>query len=303
MLLGGRSSRSRGRAKKDLVMDFIIVIVSWNTKALLRSCLASVFRELETLSERAEVFVVDNNSADGSAEMVRQEFPEVQLIANQKNLGFGAANNQVLLHQESPFYLILNPDAEVLPGAFSKLLSFIKDHPQAGIVAPQLLNTDLTIQRSCRSFPTIAGMTATLLGLKKASNYLMLGFDHQQARQVDQPEGACLLVRGEIIKKLGAFDERFFMLFEEVDWCYRIKQAGYEIWFYPEAKVIHHYGQAIKQVKARMIYHSHRGFYRYITKHSKSSLLFLFRPFFYVGLMALAVLRISIHFIKSKLSF
>jgi GT2 family glycosyltransferase len=288
-------------------MDFIIVIVSWNTKDLLCSCLRSVFLELATSQLKATVFVVDNNSFDGSADMVRQDFPEVQLIANTKNLGFAAANNQILLHHSAPFYLILNPDTEVLPGAFSTLLKFMESHPKAGIVAPQLLNTDRSIQRSCRSFPTIAGMTATLLGLKsfrgkKAGNYLMLDFDHNSVREVDQPEGACLLVRGGIVEKLGAFDERFFMLFEEVDWCYRIKQAGFEIWFDPEAKIIHHYGQSIKQVKAKMIYYSHRGFYRYITKHSSSILLLIFRPLLYCGLMVVAGLRIFMYVIKSKIA-
>ncbi len=287
-------------------MNFIIVIVSWNTKDLLRDCLRSVFLELANAQLMAKVFVVDNNSADGSAQMVREDFPNVKLIANSENLGFAAANNQVLLHYPAPFYLILNPDTEVLPGAFQTLLKFMESHPKAGIVAPQLLNSDRSIQRSCRSFPTISGMTFALLGLKsfrgkKIGNYLMLDFDHKSTSQVDQPEGACLLVRSEIVEKLDAFDERFFMLFEEVDWCYRIKQAGYEIWFNPEAKIIHHYGQSIKQVKAKMIYYSHRSFYLYITKHSSSVLLFIFKPLLYCGLMVLAGLRIVTYLIRSKI--
>jgi N-acetylglucosaminyl-diphospho-decaprenol L-rhamnosyltransferase len=288
-------------------MDIAVVTVSWNTKALLEKCLLALRQELARLPRRSAIFVVDNNSVDGSAAMVRQNFPEVKLIANAENLGFAAANNQVLSRVAADWYLLLNPDTEIRPGAVAELLEFAAANPRAGVVAPQLLNGDGTVQRSCRSFPTLAGMAAELSGfsrlfpLAKFSNYKMLDFDHASVRAVDQPEGACLLVRKQVLDQVGLFDEKFFMLFEEVDWCFRVKEAGWEIWFIPQAKVIHHYGQSIKQVKAKMIYFSHRGFFRYLMKHSRSAMVKVLSPFIYVGLMALAGLRILAYYGKRLL--
>src|SRR6202789_2532179 len=158
------------------------------------------------------------------------------------------------------YILLLNPDTEVKTGALSTLIKFLDDHPKAAVVAPQLLNTDGSVQRSCRAFPSFSGMLYELLGLsrimpsvKKFREYKMLDWAHDDERQVDQPEGACLLIRSTVLDQVGRLDEGYFMLFEEVDWCYRVKQAGYEIWFTPRAQVVHHYGQSIKQVKVAMI--------------------------------------------------
>src|SRR5690348_10113240 len=135
-----------------------VIIVSWNTKELLRRCLHSLFQDLA--GKEAQVYVVDNNSADKSAQMVAEEFPQAKLIANDENLGFGRANNQVLNKVDSDFYLLLNPDTEVLPGSIATLQKFMAEHPKAGIVAPQLLNSDRTIQRFCRAFPTFFDIVA-----------------------------------------------------------------------------------------------------------------------------------------------
>jgi GT2 family glycosyltransferase len=281
-----------------------VIIVSWNTKDLLRACLSSLHKEIAALE--AEVFVVDNDSSDGSAAMVAAQFNSVKLIANATNRGFAAANNQALALASGDYILLLNPDTEVQPGGLPFLIEFIERHPKAGIVAPQLLNSDGSIQRSCRQFPSFLGMTYELLGLsrmfshvQKFRQYKMLDWNHDDERQVDQPEGACLLVRRAVIEQVGKLDEGFFMLFEEVDWCYRIKQAGWEIWFTPGAKVVHHYGQSIKQVKAKMILSSHRGMYRYWRKHHRGRRWYLDAPA-YAGLMGLAYARILSHGLKSR---
>jgi GT2 family glycosyltransferase len=273
-----------------------VIVVSWNTRELLRACLSSLLAELDGVD--SEVFLIDNDSADGSAEMAATNFPQVKLIANKTNRGFAAANNQVLDIATGDFVLLLNPDTEVYPGALKTLIEFMRAHPRAAIVAPQLLNSDGSVQRSCRQFPTFLGMLYELLGLSKFfpdkplfRQYKMLDWEHDDERQVDQPEGACLLLRKEVIKEVGKLDEGFFMLFEEVDWCYRIKQAGWEIWFTPTAKVTHHYGQSIKQVKAKMILSSHRGLYRFWRKHYRGNRWYL-DGFAYSGLMALAYARI-----------
>jgi GT2 family glycosyltransferase len=280
-----------------------VITVSWNTRDLLRNCLQSLLKELEGVD--AEVFLVDNDSADQSAAMVEKEFPQIRLIANDSNRGFAAANNQALALASGEFILLLNPDTVVHPGAIKTLLGFMQTHARAAIVAPQLLESNGAVQRSCRQFPTFLGMLYELLGLSKIfpdqakfRQYKMLDWNHDDERQVDQPEGACLLLRREVIEEVGVLDEGFFMLFEEVDWCYRIKEKGWQIWFTPSAQVTHHYGQSIKQVKTKMILSSHRGLYRFWHKHYRGNRWYL-DGIAYSGLMILAYMRIVGYKIKS----
>lgn len=281
-------------------MILTVVIVSWNTKQLLDKCLASLKQEIERSAflKDSEVFVVDNNSADGSAAMVADQYPWVKLVRNDENRGFAYANNQAMRIARGEYVLLLNPDTEIVEGAITTLNSFLRSHPDCGVVAPQLLNTDGSVQSSCRKFPTFSGMACELLGLSrllpsvaKFRQYKMLDWKHDDERQVDQPEGACLLIRRVVLDQIGLFDEEFFMLFEEVDWCYRAKAAGWQIWFTPTAKVIHHYGQSIKQVKVPMILSSHRGLYRFWYKHYRNNRWYL-DGIAYSGLMLLAYLRI-----------
>lgn len=296
-------------------LDLTVVVVSWNTRDLLDRSLETLKEDLERTSNSSnlvtEVFVVDNDSKDGSAAMVAEKHGWTTLIANDDNLGFAKANNQVLRQAKGRYILLLNPDTEVEKGALKTLIDFLEAHPKAGIVAPQLLNSDGSIQRSCRQFPTFTGMLFELIGLSKLfpkgskmgttfRAYKMLDWEHDDEREVDQPEGACLLLRREVLEEVGLLDEGYFMLFEEVDWCYRIKKAGWQIWFTPKARVMHHYGQSIKQVKARMILSSHRGLYRFWRKHYRGNRWYL-DCFAYSSLMALAYFRIASHKLKSML--
>ncbi len=292
-----------------------IIIVSWNTRDLLDACLASVERELTSSFgglDHGQVFVVDNASADGSAQMVAEKYTWVKLIANADNKGFAAANNQAFALSGGDFVLMLNPDTEVKSGALKTLIDFFASHPQAAVVAPQLLNSDGSVQRSCRQFPTFVGMLYELIGLSrlfpassprgiKFREYKMLDWNHDDERQVDQPEGACLMIKRAVLEQVGTLDEGFFMLFEEVDWCYRVKKAGFEIWFTPRAQVVHHYGQSIKQVKVAMILSSHRGLYRFWHKHYRGGRWWL-DAVAYSGLMALAYVRIASYKLKALLS-
>ncbi len=288
-------------------MKLSVIIVSWNTCELLQRCLSQLQAELLHLPISSEVILVDNNSHDGSVAMVRRCFPNVNLVVNQDNRGFGSANNQAFTIARGEMVLLLNPDTEVLPGSLRKLIDFMDAQPKAGIVAPQLINSDGSVQRSCREFPTVTNMFYELSGFSRLfprvalfRRYKMLDFDHQSTRQVDQPEGACLLIRKQVLDEVGWFDESFFMLFEEVDLCYRTKQAGWQIWFYSGAQIIHHYGQSIKQVKAKMILHSHKGMYRYWTKHNRGVVGYIARPFLAAGLFFLALVRIMTHWLKSN---
>jgi len=290
-------------------MIITVVIVSWNTRKLLDKCLSSLKSEIERSTiglDKAEVFVVDNDSPDRSADMVAEKHSWVKLIRNDSNRGFAAANNQILWIAQGEIILLLNPDTEILSGALDTLVTFLKEHEKAGVVAPQLLNSDGSIQRSCRAFPTFWGMFYELIGLSrlfphvaKFRQYKMLDWNQNDERQVDQPEGACLAIKKSVLNQVGLFDEDFFMLFEEVDLCYRIKEAGYEIWFTPRAKVIHHHGQSIKQAKIKMILSSHRGMYRFWFKHYRGDRWYL-DSIAYMSLILLAYLRIASYWLKQE---
>ncbi|MBX9671225.1 MAG: glycosyltransferase [Candidatus Obscuribacterales bacterium] len=296
-----------------MTMRLSIIIVSWNTRELLDRCLVTLKEEMDANNNlQVEVFVIDNDSADGSADLVASKHTWANLIRNKENLGFAKANNQALRQTQSDFTLLLNPDTEIRKGALRELIRFLEENPRCGVVAPQLLNTDGSVQRSCRAFPTFVGMLYELLGLSRLypagsekgsrfREYKMLDWNHDDLREVDQPEGACLMIRRQVLDEVGLLDEGYFMLFEEVDWCFRVKQKGWQIWFDPEAKVVHHYGQSIKQVKVRMILSSHRGLYRFWRKHYRGNRWYM-DGFAYTGLMLLAYVRIGAYVLKRAIS-
>jgi GT2 family glycosyltransferase len=220
------------------------------------------------------VVVVDNASRDGSAEMVRTQFPEVELVEPGRNTGYAAGNNLGLQAASDPYILLLNPDTELQPGVIDILSDFLDRHPRAAVAAPQLFSPDGSIQRSCRSFPTPASIAAELTGLSRAARYFpalgayrMTDWPHDSERPVDQPMGSCLLMRREAIDAVGLMDERFPLFFNEVDWLYRVKAAGWEIWFTPKARVLHHLGGSTRQIRIRAAWLSHTGLHMFYWKH------------------------------------
>lgn len=233
-------------------MELSICIVSWNVKELLNKCLNSIF-EYPPLTE-FEVIVADNDSSDGFAEMVGAFFPEIISIRNKKNLGFSSANNQCIRISKGKYVLILNPDTEILPGSLAALIKFLDEHPEAGATAPKLLNPDRTLQRSVLAFPSLGAMIMRLIFIEQlwpgnpfTKRYLLPDFDYEKAAEIDQPMGAAILIRKEVLDKVGLFDEKSFMFFDEVDLCFRIKKAGWKIYFTPSAQLIHHGGSSIKK--------------------------------------------------------
>jgi GT2 family glycosyltransferase len=233
-------------------MKLSICIVSWNTSDLLKKCLSSVYKFPPKCA--FEVFVADNNSSDGTPDMVASNFPQVLLIKNKENLGFAKANNQIIEKTRGQYLLLLNPDTEVFEGSIDVLIEFMDKNIDAGVVAPKLINSDGTLQRSCMGFPTLGAMAMRQLFLEAlvpfnpyTKKYLMSDFKHDKPAEVDQPMGACLLVRKGIIDKLGAFDPKYYMFFDEVDLCFRIKKAGWKIIFDPASSVMHHGGTAVKK--------------------------------------------------------
>ncbi|MBU0671596.1 MAG: glycosyltransferase family 2 protein [Candidatus Margulisbacteria bacterium] len=244
--------------------DLSIIIVSWNVKDLLEECLNSILLNKDGLN--VEVFVSDNLSADGTAEMVKAKFPQVIYIQNKSNLGFTKANNRAFVKAQGKYIFFLNPDTVVQPQALSRLVKFMDEHKDCGALGPRLLNADGTLQLSCRTFPTLETQLYTTLFLdvlfpssKLFGQHLMSFWQHDELKEVDQPMGSALLVRKETLDKVGAFDENIFIWYDEVDLCKRIKQAGLKIFFLPDAQIIHYGGQSFGQWKG--IKQSLRGAY------------------------------------------
>ncbi|MEJ2733598.1 MAG: glycosyltransferase family 2 protein [Anaerolineae bacterium] len=250
--------------------DLTIVIVSWNVGELLRRCLQSILAtELDV-----EVVVVDNASIDGSPEMVRAAFPQVRLIANDENRGFTAANNQGLAVSQGRCLLLLNPDTEVVADALATMVRYLEAHPAVGALGPRLLFPDGRQQPSRRRFPTLATalVESTVIQEWWAENrilrrYYMADTPDDAIQPVDWVVGACLLVRRDVYEQVGGLDEGFFMYSEELDWCKRIKDAGWEVVYLPTATVIHHEGKSSEQVVPARHIRFQTSKVRYFRKH------------------------------------
>ena len=234
------------------MLDLGIVIVNYNTRDLLRTCLRTVYASRGDLT--FEVCVVDNGSTDGSAEMVAAEFPQVHLIANADNRGYPAANNQGLRAFGYPdgadaprFALLLNPDTELPEDALAGMLAFMAEHPEAGVAGPRLVRPDGSLDLACRrSFPSPAVSFYRLVGLsrlfprsRRFGRYNLTYLDPDQVAEVDAVVGAFMMVRREAIRDAGLLDDSFFMYGEDLDWCYRIKAAGWKVFYNPAVTVLH----------------------------------------------------------------
>jgi len=253
--------------------ELTVVVVSFNTVRLLRACLAALERSLAASPAlRARVVVVDNASRDGSAELVREKFPAVELRAAGRNLGFAAANNLVLRELETPFALLLNPDTEVVGDAPAALVEFLRANPRAGAVGGRLVYGDGSFQHSCFAFPTLAMSFLDFFPLNhRLTNSRLNGRYprcwYRRAFEIGHPLGAAMAVRRAAIDQAGPMDEGFFMYCEEVDLCRRIRAAGWEIWYTPDATIVHHEAQATRQFRGEMLLELHRSRYRYFGKH------------------------------------
>ena len=234
--------------------DVSLIIVSFNTREVLRESLQSVEREKGSL--RLEIFVVDNNSRDGSVEMVEDEFPHVSVIRSQVNLGFGAANNVALERATGRYIVLLNSDAFLCPDSLRLSVGRMDAEPHVGLAGGRLVGRDFSLQPSARMFPTIFSDFLVLTGLagKFPRSRFFGRFDRtwadpMQPAEVDWVPGAYSIIRAEALRKVGFFDPEFFLYSEEVDLCRRIQQAGYRILYWPDIVVIHIGGESSRQIK------------------------------------------------------
>ena len=242
--------------------DLAIIIVNWNTRQLLLDCLAAI--PAATPDIAVETWVVDNGSADGSVAAVQSHYPEVRIIANGDNKGFAAANNQAIRASNSRHVLLLNSDTLPGAGSLSALVRFLDQHPRVGIVGPELLNGDGSVQLSYASFPTLA---SELTGRNLRRRQRFATSDGSEAYRVDWIGGACFAIRRTAIEQFGLLDERYFMYTEEADWCFRARRAGWEVCYLPGAEVVHLGGQSSRMVSTRMKAELYRSKLRFFGKH------------------------------------
>jgi len=228
-------------------VDISIIIVNWNTKEILLDCLKSLTKQ--DISYKNEIIVVDNGSTDGSQTAVRTLFPEIQIIENNENLGFAKANNIGILKSCGRYVCLVNSDVIVMENCLQHLITFMDSNLNIGISGPKVLNPDLTIQISCRIFPSLWNNLSSALGLDNTFKNVpffsaehMNFFDHKSIRKVECLVGCCLMIRKAALEQVGLFDEQFFIYSEEIDLCKRFLNAGWEIVFYPDASIIHYHG-------------------------------------------------------------
>lgn len=278
-----------------------VIIVSYNTSALLAACLES----LGACTLPLRIVVVDNASQDASVPLIRTRFPAVEVCVLERNRGFAAATNvgfrrlagddNATTFLSMPFTLLLNPDTVVHPGAVETLVHFLQTHPRVGLVSPRLLNPDGTVQRAAFRFPTLA---MSLLDVfppgevlpGRLYNSWWHGRYPQEGQgmipfRIDHPLGACMLVRRETVAEVGLLDERYFMYSEEIDWCWRMTQAGWAIWQVPRAQVVHVGGAATRQFRQQMLIELHRSRVAFFQQHYPARFLIAHRAITRVGML------------------
>ncbi len=280
-----------------------ICVVSWNAREDLVECLRSL-RAASARPGSVTVTVADNDSRDGSPEVVEAEFPEVTLIRTGANLGFSGGNNRVLQRLETDYVLLLNSDATVAAGGLDALVDFADDTPDAGVIGPRVINLDGSIQYSCRRWPTFAaGMFRNVYlgrlfpGNRPASDYLMQDFDHNSVRDVDWVSGCAMLLRKDLLDKIGTLDEAtFFMYCEDMDICLRAHEAGSRVVYFPGTVVTHAIGKSSDRAADRMIWEHSRSMWKFYRKHTAffgGRVLGLLKPFIYPGIFLRAIVRIG----------
>ena len=234
--------------------DVSVIVVSYNTRELLRACLAAVEQSLDVA---LELFVVDNSSTDGSADMVERQFPWVQLIRNRQNRGFAAANNLAIPQAAGRFVLLLNPDTVVQPDAIGTLAGYLAAHEHVGICGPLVVNADGSYQSCGYQYPSLLFEIRQSKNINKVLRRIFGPEPVVGPRigptEVEWVDGCCLMIRREVIDAIGPLDEQFFMYAEELDWCFNARRHGWRIVALPGTSILHHGGQSSSQVAEKSL--------------------------------------------------
>ena len=294
------------QTKGEVNMELSVIIVSYNTKDLLQNCLKSIFEQTKEIG--FDVWVVDNDSSDGSADMVEAKFPLVNLIRNPVNGGFAQANNLVLKQCTGDYVLILNPDTIIPENTFKKVIDFLQQHSDAGAVGCKLIKADGRLDIACKSgFPTPWNSFCKATGLDRLfpkskffGGYNLTYLDENETHAVDCLVGAFMMLPRTVMEQVGYLDEAFFMYGEDIDWCYRIKKAGYSIYYYPGTYIWHYKRESSKKESTKTIRYFHKAMYIYYNKHFRRKYPVLLSWLVYIGIYAKWGLAIVINAIKRK---
>lgn len=292
-------------------MDLSIIIVNYNTKELLRNTINSVINTLSTSYNQFcvidyEIIVSDNSSKDGSQAMVKEYYPQIKLIENNTNLGFPKANNIAIKQAKGKYILLLNSDTKVLDNCLQKCVEYMDNHSNTGALGCKLILADGSLDHACkRGFPTPEASLYYMLRLHKLfpknkifNSYTLGIFGEDEINEVDSLTGAFMMVRKETIDKVGLMDETFFMYGEDLDWCYRIKEAGYRIIYYPEVTTIHYKGGSSKKKRIKTIYEFYRAMYLFYNKHYRNKYSILVTLLVYIGIFLKLILSYIINLFK-----
>jgi GT2 family glycosyltransferase len=304
-------------------VDLSVVILNWNTRALLEKCLGSLTCPPRSID--CEIVVVDNASEDRSRQMVEERFPSVRVISNRSNVGFGAGNNVAIPETSGRYILFLNSDTVVTEGALEAMVRYADAHPTIGILGPKLLNADGSLQYSCRRYPNLGTglFRNTPLGRlfphnRYNTDYLYSDWDHSEPRDVEWLSGAALMARRALLDRIGGFDDDFFMFCEDVDLCWRAnfeplppgasdpdhsededeqaaKRTNWRVTYFPGAVIYHLIGRSTDKVPTRMTYEFHRSQYIFYAKHFRAGTPILVRPLIPAGIALRALGQLARH--------
>jgi GT2 family glycosyltransferase len=273
-----------------------IIIVSYNVRPFLINLLESVKRALSGLSH--EIIIIDNASTDSSVQMLRARYPEIRLFANKQNRGFAAANNQGLAVAEGNYLVLINPDTLVQEDTFTTLLKFMDAHPSAGAATCKILNPDGSFSIDSRhSIPSPMTAFWKQIGFSRLfphshrfARYNLTFLNENEAHRVDALSGSFMFIRAAAVKEVGPLDEDYFMYCEDVDYCYRLGRAGWEIYYLPESPIIHYKGESTRKNDYRYVLHFNRSLYLFYTKHFHNKHYFFLKGFILAGVLIRAVL-------------
>ena len=285
-------------------MKLSVIIVNYNVRYFLEQCLKSLFQALEGIE--AEVFVVDNNSVDGSVTMLREDFPEVICIANSENTGFSTANNQAIRQAKGEYILLLNPDTLVQEDTFTKTLAFMDAHPDAGGLGVKMIDgKGQYLPESKRSLPApmvafykISGLLRLFPRSKRFARYYLGHLDHRQTHEVEILSGAFMLMRKTALDKAGYLDETFFMYGEDIDLSYRILKAGYKNYYYADTRIIHYKGESTKKGSLNYVFLFYKAMIIFARKHFSAKNAKLFSSLIYIAIYLRAGMALLYRFVK-----
>jgi N-acetylglucosaminyl-diphospho-decaprenol L-rhamnosyltransferase len=250
----------------DSSPELSICVVIWNSESVIRDCLQSVYSDARSVGW--EVFVVDNASTDSGPTIVQQEFPQVTLLQPGGNLGFSRANNLALQQTSGDFQLLLNPDTQPRLGALGQLIDFMRQRADVGIVGPRLVGADGRLELSCGRSPTMLSEIGRKLLLHRVFPFFRFAnWDHQTTRSVGWVTGACLMIRRAASTQVGYLDGRIFMCLEDVDWCMRVREGGWDVTYFPASEVVHIGGSSIRANFTQMLVISQQSLFYLFFKH------------------------------------